>query len=179
VICVDEFGPVEVRPTHGHSWQQAGHPSRIRATYNRKHGVRHYISSYDLAADRLVMRCYRRKRWQEFLSFLKTMRRQYPKRVRLQIVLDNFSPHLRAEVVRWAKHNNVRLVFTPTYASWLNRIEPLFAALRYFALNNSDYRDHEEIRRAINAYVAWRNRRPPNAKLRRLEHHKPTSGSRH
>ncbi|MFO1076653.1 MAG: hypothetical protein U1E73_02890 [Planctomycetota bacterium] len=32
VICVDEFGPVEVRPTHGHSWQRAGHPSRIRAT---------------------------------------------------------------------------------------------------------------------------------------------------
>src|SRR5262249_27229854 len=82
VICVDEFGPVEVRPIHGHSWQQAGHPSRIRATYNRKHGVRHYISSYDLAANRLVMRCYRRKRWQEFLSFLKTLRRRHAKHLR-------------------------------------------------------------------------------------------------
>lgn len=79
----------------------------------------------------------------------------------------------------WAEHNNMRLVFTPTYASWLNRIEPLFAALRYFALNNSDYQDHEETRRASNAYVAWRNRRPDNAKLRRLENHKPTSGPRH
>ncbi len=119
---------------HGHSWQRSGHPSRIRATYNREHGVRHYISSYDLAADRLVMRCYRRKRWQEFLSFLKTLRRQHSRKVRLHVVLDNFSPHRRSEVVRWAKNNNVRLVFTPTYASWLNRIEPLFAALRYFAL---------------------------------------------
>jgi transposase len=179
VICVDEFGPVEVRPVHGHSWQRAGHPSRIRATYNRHHGVRHYISSYDLAANRLVMRCYRRKRWQEFLSFLKTLRRSHPRSLRLFVVLDNFSPHRRAEVVRWTRLNNVRLVFTPTYASWLNRIEPLFAGVRYFALNNSDYRDHEETRRAINAYVAWRNRHPSHPKLRRIEKHKPTSRSGH
>lgn len=179
MICVDEFGPVEVRPTHGTCWQRSGHPWRLRATYVRLHGVRHYISAYDLAADRLVMRCYRRKRWQEFLSFLKTVRRRYPAGLRLLIVLDNFSPHLRAEVKSWARQHNMRLVFTPTNASWLNRIEPLFAGVRYFALNNSDYTDHDETRRAINAYVAWRNRRPPNAKLRRLEKHKVTSGSRH
>ena len=177
MICVDEFGPVEVRPVHGHSWQKAGHPSRIRATYNRHHGVRHYISSYDLRANKLVMRCYRRKRWQEFLSFLKTLRRRYPRRLRLVIVLDNFSPHRRHEIRCWARANNVRLVFTPTYASWLNRIEPLFAGVRYFALNNSDYRDHEETRRAIMAYVAWRNRHPTHPKVRRLEKHKATSGS--
>ena len=179
MICIDEFGPVEVRPVHGHSWQKAGHPSRIRATYNRKHGVRHYISAYDLAADQLVMRCYRRKRWQEFLSFLKTVRRRYPRRLQLHIVLDNFSPHLRGEVVLWSKANNIRLVFTPTNASWLNRIEPLFAGVRFFPLNNSDYRDHDETRRAIYDYVAWRNRRPVNARLQRLEKHKATSGTRH
>jgi transposase len=94
-------------------------------------------------------------------------------------VLDNFSPHRRREVARWSRENNIRLVFTPTYASWLNRIEPLFAGVRYFALNNSDYQDHEETRREISAYVAWRNRRPVNAKLQRLEKHKLTSGSRH
>lgn len=164
---------------HGHCWQKAGHPSRIRATYNRKHGVRHYISAFDLAADRLVMRCYRRKRWQEFLSFLKTVRRRYSRRLWLYIVLDNFSPHLRPEVVQWSKANKIRLVFTPTNASWLNRIEPLFAGVRYFALNNSDYRDHDETRRAINAYLAWRNRRPVNAKLLKLEKHRATSGTRH
>lgn len=179
MICVDEFGPVEVRPVAGHCWKKAGHPSRLRATYNRKHGVRHYISAYDLAVDRLVMRCYRRKRWQEFLSFLQTLRRRHGRRIRLYIVLDNFSPHRRTEVVQWCRKNNIRLVFTPTYASWLNRIEPLFAGVRYFALNNSDYADHEETRRAINAYVAWRNRRPASAKLRKLEKHKPTSGARH
>lgn len=179
MICVDEFGPVELRPIHGHTWNKAGHPSRLRATYNRHHGVRHYLSAYDLDADKLTMRRYRRKRWQEFLSFLKIIRKRYPFRIRLHVVLDNFSPHKKREVLDWAAANNVELVYTPTYASWLNRIEPLFAGVRYFALNNSDYRTHDEVRRAINAYVAWRNRNPSDRGVRRREKHKVTSGTRH
>jgi hypothetical protein len=31
-----------------------------------------------------------------------------------------------------------------TYGSWLNWIEAAFAALRYFALNGTDHRSHEE-----------------------------------
>jgi hypothetical protein len=99
------------------------------------------------------------ERWQEFLSFLKTLRRRKTRRLRLIIVLDNFSPHLRAEVRIWVAANNVRLVFTPTNASWLNRIEPLFAGVRDFALNNSDYRDHDETRRAIFAFDPSRSSR--------------------
>jgi transposase len=87
-------------------------------------------------------------------------------------VRDNCSPHRPAELVRWTKQSNMRPVFTPTCTSWRNRIEPLFAGVRYFALNNSDYADHDEPPRVINAHVAWRNRRPVNAKLQRLEEHK-------
>ena len=170
---------MELRPTHGHTWNKAGHPSRLRATYNRHHGVRHYLSAYDLRADKLVMRCYQRKRWREFLSFLKIIRKRYASSVRLYVVLDNFSPHKRKEVLQWADSNKVTLVYTPTYSSWLNRIEPLFAGVRYFVLNNSDYRSHDEVRKAINAYVAWRNRKPSNSRLKKLEKHKLTSGTRH
>src|SRR5262249_32392961 len=149
-------------------------------TYNRKHGVRHYISAYDLAANRLVMRCYRRKRWQEFLSCLTTVRRRYQRSVRLHIVLDNFSPHLRPEVARCAQTHNIRLVFTPTCAFWLNRIEPLFAGVRYFALNNSDYGDHDETRRAINAYVvgATVDRSTPSYRSWRIQRRLPVRGTR-
>ena len=90
------------------------------------------MCAYDLDADKLVMRRYRRKRWREFLSFLKIVRKRYPSSVRLHVVLDNFGPHKKKEVRQWVDANNVRLVFTPTYASWLNRIEPLFAGVRYF-----------------------------------------------
>ena len=88
---------------------------------------------------------------------------------RLYLVLDNFSPHKRPEVRDWAADHNVELVFTPTYASWLNRIEAIFSGVRYFALDNSDYRDHEQSRRAILAYVAWRNRHRHTALVKRRE----------
>ena len=125
------------------------------------------------------MRCYRRKRWREALLFLKHIRAKYPIRTRLYLVLDNFSPHKHANVLQWAAASNVKLVFTPTYASWLNRIEAIFSGVRYFALGNSDYRDHEEIRRAIFAYVAWRNRNHSSESVKRHEKHKMSFATGH
>lgn len=179
MICFDEFGPIEIRPSHGRAWRAVGHPARIRATYRRLHGTRQYLAAYDLAANRLVMRCYRRKRWREVLLFLRHIRARYLRTTRLYLVLDNFSPHHRPEVVDWAKENNVELVFTPTYASWLNRIEAIFSGVRYFALANSDYPDHEHSRRAILAYVAWRNRHRNDASVKRREKHKMLFATRH
>ena len=39
----------------------------------------------------------------------------------------------------WAAANNVELAYVPFYASWLNRIEAQFTALRYFALDGTDH----------------------------------------
>jgi hypothetical protein len=54
--------------------------------------------------------------------------------VRLGLVLDNYSPHLSTRddprVGQWAQANNVELAYVPTNASWLNRIEAQFTALR-------------------------------------------------
>ena len=102
VICFDEFGPIEVRPYHGRAWRRVRHPARLRATYRRRHGTRQYLAAYDVADNRLMMRCYRRKRCREVLLFLKHIRSTYPRPTRLYLVLDNFSPHKRREVTDWA-----------------------------------------------------------------------------
>ena len=125
------------------------------------------------------MRCYRRKRWREVLLFLKHVRAKYPSKIRLFVILDNFSPHKRPEVLEWADGANVELVFTPTYASWLNRIEAIFSGVRYFALANSDYRNHDETRSAIFAYVAWRNRNRDSESVKRREKHKMSFATGH
>jgi hypothetical protein len=54
---------------------------------------------------------------------------------------------------------NIRFYVTPTQASWLNRIEGQFMALKEFALNNSDFRSREEQILAILRYLDWRNRK--------------------
>jgi transposase len=158
VICVDEFGPLNLQPRAGKAWRAEGHPVRLRATYHRTHGVRHMIAGLDLATGKFFYRIRDRKRWREFLSFLKSLRARWPGQ-KLYLVVDNFSPHKHPDVLAWAVANDVELVFLPTYASWLNWIEAHFAALRYFALNGTDHRSHNEQDTAIGDYVRWYNRR--------------------
>jgi len=156
VICVDEFGPLELRPHAGYSWRKRKQPQRFRATYSRPHGVRHLLAAYDVRTGQLWGHFKRRKRAREFLSFLKSIRRKYTGR--LWIILDNWSAHKTPEILQWARANNVRFQFLPTDASWLNRIECHFTHLKKFALTHCDYPDFNTMRIAIHKYLRWHNR---------------------
>jgi transposase len=158
VICVDEFGPLNLQPRPGLCQIRGGKVTRYRATYNRTLGVRHLLAYYDLKTDRLYGYVSKHKKTADFLRFLKWVRGRYRREQRLHIVLDNYGTHVSADVIRWARGNNVRLYFTPTSASWLNRIESHFGPLKKFALNNSDHRSHGAQEAAIHSYLLWRNR---------------------
>ncbi|MGV9856293.1 transposase, partial [Streptomyces sp. NPDC003442] len=92
VICVDEFGPLNLMPRKGKVWRPAGKPCRPRATYNRYGGAMHMLAVLDLTIGEIYYRIRKRKRWREFLSLLKTLRERWPGE-KLYVVLDNFSPH--------------------------------------------------------------------------------------
>jgi hypothetical protein len=96
--------------------------------------VRHLLAADDLSRDQLYGHLKPRKRRGEFLVFLRYLRTLDPSGVRLGLVLDNYSPHLSTRddprVGRWAAAHNLELAYGPTNASWLNRIEARFTALR-------------------------------------------------
>ncbi len=50
----------------------------------------------------------------------------------------------------------------------LNRIEAQFQALRYFTLDGTDHRSHEEQNSMIRRYIIWRNRNAHDKRLREL-----------
>ena len=181
VICVDEFGPLNLQPHPGRQWAAVSgrhtDPDRAprrrrRATFRRPHGVRHLLAAYDLSTDRLYGHVKARKGRTEFLAFCRYVRSLHPPDVRIALVLDNFSPHLstRADsrVGDWAAANNVELAYVPFYASWLNRIEAQFTALRYFALDGTDHESHDAQGRMIRRYIAWRNRNAKDKALQEL-----------
>ena len=181
VICMDEFGPLNLQPHPGRQWAPVaagkGDPAaprrrRMRATYTRPHGVRHLLAGYDLSTNKLYGHVKVRKGRTEFLAFCRYLRSLHPPEVRIAIVLDNFSPHLStkkdARVGEWAAANNVELAYVPFYGSWLNRIEAQFTALRYFALDGTDHPPHHEQSRMIRRYIAWRNRNAHDKALRDL-----------
>ncbi len=99
-VAFDEFGPLEVRPQSGRSWSRAGKADRLRATYTRKHGVRHWLAFYDVHGDRLWGYTRKRKRRQETLDVLKRMRRRYASEERNHLIMNNFSQHKTPEVER-------------------------------------------------------------------------------
>jgi transposase len=158
-LCIDEFGPLNLQPRHGHCRTGPGkRVERLRATYNRKGGIRHFLAFYDLETDRLYGRFTKHKKASDFLSFLRWVRSRYPRSQKLHIVMDNYGSHITDAVLAWAKDHNLRMYLTPTNASWLNRIESQFTALKKFALQPSDYRSHEDLQAAIESYLTWRNR---------------------
>jgi len=70
VLCMDEFGPLNLQPHPGRQWAGIGgkHEDhdraprrRRRATYTRPHGVRHLLAAYDLTGDKLYGHMKKRK----------------------------------------------------------------------------------------------------------------------
>jgi hypothetical protein len=127
--------------------------------------VRYFFAAYDVHGDVLWMHQKRRKRAVEVLAFLKAIRARYPDGRRIYLVLDNLSTHRHRDVRRYCRQSKIRLVYTATYASWMNRIECHFAPFRRFVLDNSDWPDHTEIARAAQKYLRWRSRDKKNTRI--------------
>lgn len=158
VICVDEFGPLNLQPRPGRGWFPTGQPARLRATYTRTGGVRHMFSALDLASGQMFYRFRDRKRWREFGDFCRQLRRRFPTGT-LYLICDNYGPHKKTEVTDWCADHDIELIYTPSNASWLNWIESQFQAVRYFTLDGSDYPSHTAQEAAIAGYIRWKNQR--------------------
>jgi Homeodomain-like domain/DDE superfamily endonuclease len=156
-FCVDEFGPLNLQPRPGRQWaaisgknKEPGRAPRrrLRATYSRTKGVRHLFAAYELGEDKLYGHVKPRKTRARFPQFCRYLRSLYPPAVRIAIICDNFSPHLTTAKDRragtWAQASNAEIAHTPTNASWSNRIEAQFTALRYLALDGTGRASHRE-----------------------------------
>lgn len=93
--------------------------------------------------------CAERRRSCDFTSFLEQVVAQWPEG-EIILILDNLSIHRSLEVKLWAlAHERVRFLFQPTYAPWLNLIEPWWKTLRSLALKGCRFEGAEELTEAI------------------------------
>jgi len=156
LVCFDEHGPVTPIPKAGRGWWQKRRPGRIRANYRKPHGVAQFFGVYDVGADQLFGRWFYRKGADHVITVLKMIRARY-RDTRIWVVQDNLSSHWTTEVRTVARQLGITLVATPTYASWMNRIECQFGVMVKAVFAGSDYRDHAEIQAAVAAYLRRRN----------------------
>ena len=157
VVCFDEMGPIQLIPHHGSGWAAQKRPERMRATYSKKNGVRYLFGAYDVHADRLHGRLRAHKNAGEVLAFYKQIRMRYHPSLRIYLIADNLSTHKTPAIREWADGANTELVFTPTYASFLNRIECHFWGIGEFVINNADYPDWDALAKAMADHIRYRN----------------------
>ena len=176
VISFDEKGPESLCPRHGRGWARRGRPQRHRATYNRRHGIRYLVGALDVHADYLRIRARPHRNGTSTLTFMRQIRLAYPAAVRLYWIQDGLSSHWTPAIRAFAEANNIELVPTPTYASYLNRIESTFGAIDEFVCKNTDYLDWDAFGHALAENVRHRNspiereRRKAEAATRRERH---------
>jgi transposase len=168
VISFDEKGPESLCPKHGRGWAHRGRPERHRATYNRRHGIRYLVGALDVHADYLRIRPRPRRNGNSTLTFIKQIRLAYPRHIRIYWIQDGLSSHWTPDIRTYADANNMELVPTPTYASYLNRIESTFGAIDEFVCKNADYLDWEAFGYALADHVRHRNS-PDERERRKVE----------
>jgi len=169
VISFDQMGPISLRPMAGAGWAPRKRPERQRATFNRRHGVRYVMGAFNVHADRLRVRLRPRRRASDNLAFLKQIRGCYPKRLRIYWIQDNLSANWTPDIRAFAHANNIELVPTPTYASYLNRIECHFLPISEFVVKNADYLNWDAFAHALARHVTYRNGEHRNQRLITLE----------
>jgi len=157
VVSFDEMGPIQLIPHGGSGWALEKLPERQRATYSKKGGVRYLFGAYDVHRDRLHGRLREHKNAAEVLAFYRQIRMRYDPRLRIYLIADNLSTHKTPAICDWAKTSNVELVFTPTYASFLNRIECHFWGIGEFVVKNADYPDWAALTKAMADHIQYRN----------------------
>jgi transposase len=168
VISFDEKGPESLCPRHGCGWARRGRPERHRATYSRRQGVRYLVGALDVHADHLRIRPRPRRNGNSTLTFMKQIRLAYPSHIRIYWIQDGLSSHWTPAIRSFADGNNIELVPTPTYASYLNRIEATFGAIDEFVCKNADYLDWDAFGYALTDHVQHRNS-PAERERRKLE----------
>jgi transposase len=169
VVCFDEMGPIQLIPHHGSGWAEVKRPERLRATYKRSHGVRYLFGDYDVHADRFHGRLRSHKNAGEVLAYYRQIRMRYDPALRIYLIADNLSTHKTIAIREWAEQSNVELVFTPTYASFLNRIESHFWAIGEFVVKNADYPDWDTLAKAMADHIRYRNGPHRNQRLIKAE----------
>ncbi|MGY1900844.1 hypothetical protein [Nocardia gipuzkoensis] len=159
VVCVDEFGPLNLQPRPGRGWSTTRRPRRLRATYNRPHGVRHMFACPGSGIGSVVLPDPGPQTMDRVPGVPEIVADPRARAATVSGLRQLLGPQAGrgASVVRGQRR---RAGVPTTYSSWLNRIECEFAALRYFALNGTDHRSHIEQDTAIGDYSAGATNTP-------------------
>ncbi len=161
VLCMDEKSQIQALDRTQPSLPiKPGRAETMTHDYKRN-GTTTLFAALDVLTGSVIGQCLPRHRHVEFLTFLKTIDREVPKRLKVHLILDNYATHHHPAVTAWlVKHSRFELHFTPTSSSWLNMVEIFFARLTDKAIRRGIFHSVPDLIDAIETYLAAHNTDP-------------------
>jgi transposase len=127
----------------------------------KRHGTTTLFAALDVATGKVIGRCMKHHRHQEWLRFLRLLDRSTQKALDLHLIADNYATHKHPAVKAWLKrHPRFHMHFTPTSASWLNQVERFFGLITQDRIRRGVFKSVAELEAAIQDYLNHHNADP-------------------
>ena len=163
VLSVDEKSQVQALARSQPAFpMMPGMPEKRTHDYVR-HGTTSLFAALNIVDGTVISSLHRRHRAVEFKKFLIKIDTEVPADLDVHLICDNYSTHKAPTIVAWLeKHPRFHLHFTPTYSSWINQVERLFAYVTADLLQRSDHRSVQALEADLRAWVkAWNENPKP------------------
>lgn len=139
---------------------QRGLPERQTHDYWRN-GTTTLFAALNVLDGTVIGKCLPRHRNEEFITFLDHIDETVDDDLDVHLILDNYATHKHPNVKQWlADHPRYHVHFTPTSSSWLNLVERFFGEITAKRIRRGTFRNVKELIKAIDGYIADRNRNP-------------------
>jgi len=127
----------------------------------KRNGTTTLFAAMELAEGRIISKCMKRHRHQEWIKFLKLIDEQTPQDLQLHVIADNYAAHKHPKVKSWLKrHPRFHMHFIPTSSSWLNLIERFFREITDKQIRRGSFNNVPQLIDAITAFIDDHNTDP-------------------
>ena len=160
VLSVDEKPSMQaIERSSGYVETDSGAVVRgLKSTYKR-HGTLNLFAALEVGTGQVKTKITEYKKRADFQSFLEGVIAEQPADKEIHVIVDNYSTHKKNDDWLAKFERRVQFHFTPTSASWLNQIEIVFSLLQRKALNGASFKNKDQLRDAIEAFIRRHNER--------------------
>ena len=161
VLSVDEKSQVQALARSQPAFpMMPGMPEKRTHDYVR-HGTTSLFAALNVEDGTVIASTHRRHRATEFKKFLTKIDSQVPEHLDVHVICDNYGTHKHPTVNTWlSKRPRFHMHFTPTYSSWINQVERLFAEVTRDLLQRSDHRSVQALEKDLREWVKTWNENP-------------------
>jgi len=169
LVCLDEKTSIQARQGEQRPRpSRPGQPMQVAPRYRRR-GAIQLFAGLSVADGQIYGRCYQRKRWVDFQTFITAV--IVPAAIQrgvhaVVLILDNGSTHAPNRLETWLQEQaqkhawpfTIQVYWLPKNASWLDQIEIWFSILQRKLLRPNHFDSIQALVRNIMAFIRRYNR---------------------